>query len=325
MLTKTASATDAVAAQAQFASDVAYYLALHPRQLPSRYLYDPLGSALFEVICRLPWYGLTRAENRLLTAHAADVWRSARGVETLVELGPGSGEKLAVLLAAAPTRPKPLDVHLVDVSASALAQSAQTLRAANVNLMSHQADYEAGLVRFAEARGTARGALIAFLGSNLGNFDSPGREEFLRAIRAALRPGDSFLIGVDVIKDEAELINAYDDPLGVTAAFNRNLLVRINRELGGNFALSEFSHRAIWNAENSRVEMHLCSRSRQPIRIAESKCEFIIEADESIWTESSYKFSPTSLAELLAQNGFALTEQWLDDRDPFVLTLAVAI
>ena len=239
--------------------------------------------------------------------------------------GPGSGEKLALLLAAAPRRATPPTVHLVDVSAKALAQATHTLKAASIDLVAHQDDYESGLLRFAEARPAARGALVAFLGSNLGNFDEPGREAFLRSIRAAVRPGDALLIGVDLVKPEAELLRAYDDPLGVTAAFNRNLLVRINRELGGNFVLDEFSHLALWNAEHSRIEMHLCSRSRQSIRVDESRLEFIIEADESIWTESSYKFSPTSLAALLAQTGFALTEQWLDDRDPFALTMAIAI
>ena len=166
--------------------------------------------------------------------------------------------------------------------------------------------------------------MIAFLGSNLGNFDEPGREAFLRGIRAALRPGDALLIGVDLVKDEADLIRAYDDPLGVTAAFNRNLLVRINRELGGNFVLDEFFHRAVWNAEHSRIEMHLCSRCNQTIRIDASQLEFSIEAGESIWTESSYKFTINSLAALLAQNGFVVTDQWIDDEAPFALTLAAA-
>ena len=315
----------AISAHAKFASDVAYYLALHPRQLPSRYLYDPLGSALFEAICRLPWYGLTRAEKRLLTAHAADVWRSGQGVHTVAELGPGSGEKLALLLAAAPGTHPRRDVHLIDVSSSALTQAAHTLSDAPVDVVAHECDYETGLLRFADARKAATRALIAFLGSNLGNFDEPGREAFLRSIRAALRPGDALLIGVDLVKDEADLIRAYDDPLGVTAAFNRNLLVRINRELGGNFVLDEFVHRAVWNAEHSRIEMHLCSRRNQTIRIAASQLEFSIEAGESIWTESSYKFTINSLAALLAQNGFAVTDQWIDDEEPFALTLATAI
>jgi len=148
----TVSSTGAAADRATFAADVAYYLTLEPRQLPSRYLYDPLGSSLFEAICRLPWYGLTRAENRLLSAHASSVWRRARNVQILAELGPGSGEKLALLLADAPARPQRLAVHLVDVSPSALTQSAQTLSGARVDIVTHACDYETGLLRFADAR-----------------------------------------------------------------------------------------------------------------------------------------------------------------------------
>ena len=318
------SAAEVAAAHARFASDVAYYLSLQPRQLPSRYLYDALGSSLFEAICQLPWYGLTRAENRLLMAHSADIWRTMPRVDSLVELGPGSGEKLALLLDAARTQAPPLTVHLVDVSASALALASNTLAAAPIDLVVHQADYESGLMRFAEARTTARGALVVFLGSNLGNFDEPGREAVLRAIRSAVRPGDGLLIGLDLVKSEPQLLRAYDDPLGVTAAFNRNLLVRINRELGGNFVLDHFSHRALWNAEHSRIEMHLVSNRAQQIRVVESRLEFMIEAGESIWTESSYKFTPGSLTALLAQSGFVIVDRWIDDADGFALTLAAA-
>jgi L-histidine Nalpha-methyltransferase len=311
-----------VAVDPAFAADVAYYLSLEPRQLPSRYLYDALGSSLFEAICLLPWYGLTRAENRLLTAHAADVWRRARGVEVIAELGPGSGEKLALLLAAAPERPTPIDVHLIDVSSRALTQAAHTLATAHATLLTHQSDYETGLLRFAEARPRARPALIVFLGSNLGNFDEPARDALLDAIRTASRPGDRLLIGVDLVKATPDLVRAYDDPLGVTAAFNRNLLVRINRELGGNFVLDDFAHRALWNAAASRIELHLWSARPRPIRVLESQLAFTIRAGESIWTASSYKFTPESLAALLVQSGFAVLDQWIDVDDPFALTLA---
>lgn len=314
----------AVTADPAFAADVAYYLSLEPRQLPSRYLYDALGSSLFEAICRLPWYGVTRAEKRLLSAHAPDVWRSTRGVSALAELGPGSGEKLAMLLAAAPAGATPIAVHLIDVSASALTQAAQTVGGPNVEVVTWQSDYETGLQRFAERRTTAGRAMVVLLGSNLGNFDQPGRDAFLRAIRSALHPGDALLTGVDLIKPETVLRRAYDDPLGVTAAFNKNLLVRINRELGGDFALEAFSHRAVWNAQDSRIEMHLSSRRTQRIRVAASRLDFTIEAGESIWTESSYKFTSGALTSFLARSGFAVTDQWIDDDDPFALTLASA-
>ena len=314
------STADSLAARSQFAADVAYYLSLTPRQLPSRYLYDPLGSALFEAICRLPWYGLTRAEGRLLSAHSAAIWQHAANTDAVMELGPGSGEKLAMLLAAAP--PRPLTAHLVDVSASALAQARTALEATRASVVTHHSDYETGLARFAANRSGSGRVLIAFLGSNIGNFDEPGREAFLRGVRAALRPRDALLIGVDLVRPAEDLLLAYDDPLGVTAAFNRNLLVRINRELRGNFALDHFEHRAIWNEEASRIEMHLECRTAQGVEIADAGLEFWMEAGESIWTESSYKFMPESLQSLLRRTGFAVDAQWID-ADRFALTLAI--
>jgi dimethylhistidine N-methyltransferase len=311
----------AQAARSQFASDVAYYLSLAPRQLPSQYLYDELGSALFEAICRLPWYGLTRAEGRLLSAHAAEIWQRVPGTDAVMELGPGSGEKLAMLLKAAP--PLRLTAHLVDVSASALVQARTTLEATHASIVSHHSDYETGLARFAATRSGSGRALIVFLGSNIGNFDEPGREAFLRNVRAALRPRDALLIGVDLVRPAADLRLAYDDPLGVTAAFNRNLLVRINRELHGNFVLDHFAHRALWNQEASRVEMHLECRSAQQVEIPDAGLEFRMDAGESIWTESSYKFTPGQLRSLLLRTGFAVDAQWTDV-DRFALTLAIS-
>jgi dimethylhistidine N-methyltransferase len=247
----------------QFAEDVEYYLSLGPRQLPSRYLYDDLGSALFDAICRLPWYAITRTERCLLVANAKQILRLVSPLETLVELGPGNGEKLAVILDAAPDDAG-LTVHLVDISASALAAASRMLEdRPGVTIVTHQAEYEAGLANATGERDAHGRTLALFLGSNIGNFDPPGADAFLRSIRGALSRGDGLLLGADLVKSEGDLLLAYDDPLGVTAAFNRNLLVRANRELDADFDLDGFAHRAVWNEKRRGSKMHLVSRRRQ--------------------------------------------------------------
>src|SRR5581483_2725040 len=254
-----AACADATAL-AQFASDVQYYLTQDPRQLPSRYLYDALGSALFEAICRLPWYRITRAEMRLLTEHGHEIFARVPRLSTLVELGSGSGEKLAVLIEAGRPDEALVDAHLIDVSSAALDTATRALTAlGGVRIVAHQARYEVGLEQVRAARRRPGQMLALFLGSNIGNFDPPGADAFLLAIRASLQRGDALLLGADLVKPEPELLLAYDDPLGVTAAFNRNLLVRLNRELDGDIDVGAFGHRAAWNAEQSRVEMHLVS------------------------------------------------------------------
>lgn len=320
------TASQAVAeARQRFAQDVQFYLTQDPRQLPSRYLYDALGSALFEAICELPWYAPTRAEARLLERHAAEILAADAALATIVELGSGSGEKLAMLLVGGETR-RALDVHLIDISAKALTLATRTLEVfQHLRVTTHETTYEAGLARFRAGRAAQGRALALFLGSNIGNFDPPAREALLRNIRAALRPGDALVLGVDLVKPEPELLCAYDDPLGVTAAFNRNLLTRINRELGGNFDLEGFAHRAVWNRAHARVEMHLVSRRAQRIRIADAQLEFAMAAGETIWTESSYKFVPEQIAALLGRCSFCVTAQWIDQEGQFALTRAEAI
>ena len=298
-----------------------YYLTLHPRQLPSRYLYDDLGSALFEAIGQLPWYGITRAESRLIDAHGADIFARLPPVRRIAELGGGSGDKLRRLLEAAPDGP--LDVHLVDVSASALAASTRSVPTTRaVRVVTHRARYESGLSE-ALADGHPKGCtLVLFLGSNIGNFDPPGAAALLRSIRSTLDAGDALLLGADLVKPERDLLLAYDDPLGLTAAFNRNLLVRINRELDATFDLDAFGHRAVWNRSASRIEMHLVARSPQRVAIRRAGLDVSFDADEYIWTESSYKYTRPSLATTIAAAGFSVAAQWIDDA--FALTLAVA-
>ena len=310
-------------ALADFAADLRYYLTQDPRQLPSRYLYDALGSALFEAICHLPWYPLTSAELRLLNAHGREILDDNFAI--VAELGAGSGEKLSALIRSAGGRDQ-LDFHLIDISHEALVHATRALEQVvpRARVTTHEARYEVGLYDFAAARPAAGRALALLLGSNIGNFDPPAREALLVTIRRALRSGDGLLLGADLVKREDVLLLAYDDPLNVTAAFNRNLLVRINRELGGDFDLAAFAHRAVWNKAQSRVEMHLESTRQQTITIPAADLQFAMRAGETIWTESSYKFMPDEIAGMLERCGFRTEAQWVDAEGCFALTRAVA-
>lgn len=310
------------------AGDVEYYLTLTPRQLPSRYFYDALGSALFEAICELPWYHITAAERGLLARHGREIVAHADPLSTLVELGPGSGDKLATLISAGGTRLNRLTVHLVDVSNAALdlaTRAIAALDAGDLVIVPHQATYESGLVEAMAGPARAGRTLTLFLGSNIGNFDPPGADQFLRGVRASLAADDTLLIGADLVKSERELLLAYDDPLGVTAAFNRNLLVRINRELGADFDVSAFRHHALWNGAVSRVEMHLVAASRQRVHIPAASLDVTFEEGETIWTESSYKYRPDTVVHMLERAGFRRVEQWIAEADGFALTLVSAV
>jgi dimethylhistidine N-methyltransferase len=303
---------------------VARDLALTPKQIQSKYLYDALGSSLFESICRLPWYRITRAESRLLARSANEMVAPLGDPVTLLELGSGSGEKVALLAEALRTRRRRVAIHLVDISPTALELSERTLGALeHVSVVGHRATYEDGLRRAARDRPGSGGLLVLFLGSNIGNFDTPAAREFLAEIRRALRPGDALLLGTDLVKPVSELMLAYDDPLGVTAAFNKNVLVRMNRELQANFDLAAFEHQAIWNPIDRRVEMHLASVRPQTVSIPRSGVEVDFEDGESIWTESSYKYEPQEVVDFVSGAGFAAHSQWMDPEARFALTLFV--
>lgn len=310
------------AARREFAADVARDLSQRPKRLQPKYLYDALGSRLFEAICELPWYRITRAERGLLSRHAAAMTESLADLTTMIELGCGSGEKLALLAGGMRRRGRPLRIHLIDISPTALDLSARTLATLpQVSVVSHCASYDVGL-RQAAAAPLRHGATLAlFLGSNIGNFDPNEADGFFRAVRRALRPGDGFLVGADLVKTEAALLRAYDDPLGVTAAFDKNLLIRINRELGGTFDLADFAHEARWNAGESRVEMHLVCRRAQQVTIAAAGVAIAFEAGETIWTESSYKYLPGAIAVRGAAAGFQCEQQWIDDAAGFAVSL----
>lgn len=317
-------ATDALAAQ--FAADVRRDLALTPKQLQSKYLYDPLGSSLFEAICRLPWYRITRAESRLLARHGDAIVTSLGSPDgTIVELGCGSGEKLLLLAEALQARGGSAHVHLIDISSQALEQTEQRLGRLHLSVVGHQSTYEEGL-RKATASRTGHGRmLVLLLGSNIGNFDTPAAQAFLQRIRATLAAGDMLLLGADLAKPERDLVLAYDDPLGVTAAFNKNLLVRINKELGASFDLDAFDHLAVWNARDQRIEMHLVSRVRQNVLVPAAEMTAIFEAGERIWTESSYKYEPEQILWMGAEARFDVRDQWIDHESRFALTLFEAV
>jgi len=281
--------------------------------------------SLFEAIFRLPWYPITRAELSLLSRHAAEIAAELGDPLTVTELGPGDGEKIAVLAQAFVRQRRRLVTHLIDISPSALERTENRLgQYEGISVVGHRATYEVGLRRVAKQRGSEGVFLVLLLGSNLGNFDTGAALTFLASIRQALRPGDALLLGADLVKPEEELLLAYDDPLGVTAAFNKNLLLRINRELGGDFDLAAFDHRAVFNREESRVEMHLVSRRGQKVSIPGAGCSVAFREGETIWTESSYKYAPDRLSEMAEQAGFSLGRRFLEPRARFTLDLYFA-
>ena len=301
-----------------FAEEAGEFLTRTPRQLPSKYFYNALGAALFDAICELPWYRITRAESALLDRHAREIVAPLARPLTLAELGCGNGDKMGVLAVRAAERFQ--SIQLVDISPAALYTARRRLEGLRVGPIAvHQATYEEGLTRLAHGRREAS-MLVLFLGSNIGNFDASPAHQMLTRIRGALRDGDALLLGTDLVKPERELLLAYDDPLQVTAAFNRNLLQRINTELGGTFDLDAWAHEAVWNAEHSRVEMHLVSRSRQAVRIAAADLDIRFDAGERIWTESSYKYRPEQVRQMGRAAGFRDAEQWVDEVAHFALT-----
>ncbi|MGE5362388.1 MAG: L-histidine N(alpha)-methyltransferase [Bacteroidales bacterium] len=303
----------------QMADALREALAASPRAIPPLFFYDALGSALFDAICELPWYPVTRAETALLRAHAVDIGHITTPAR-LVELGPGNGRK-AALLARGLRRPS-LDVHLVDISAAALSEAHATVGGVEgVRVTTHATTYEAGLAAVRPPADGDGATLVAFLGSNIGNFDPRGACAFLGALRGEMREGDFLLVGADLVKPERELLLAYDDPLGVTAAFNKNVLARINREFDADFDLDLFAHEARWQPRESRVEMHLVSRQDQVVTIEQVDLAFQLRAGETIWTESSYKYEPDSIVGLVRGAGFAERAQWIDPIRRFALTL----
>ena len=302
-----------------FAEDVARDLVQSPKRLQPKYLYDALGSTLFDAICRLPWYKITRTEMALLTQHKDLLVADLTG-GTIVELGCGSGEKLEIVASALRRIDAVVQVHLVDISRQALRQTRDRLDPLELPVILHETTYEQGLREVVPHRDPRSPMLVLFLGSNIGNYEPADAAALLRSVRAVMRDGDTFVLGADLTKPDHELILAYDDPLGVTAAFNKNLLVRMNTELGADFDLLSFEHRAIWNADASRVEMHLVSTKRQEVRIPGAQLLLRFDRGEHIWTESSYKYTAPQVRGLGTAAGFRVMDQWIDERSGFALT-----
>ena len=311
-----------------FANDVRLGLTSKPKFLSPKYFYDELGSRLFEAICWLPEYYLTRAESEILRRYAGEIVSSLDGPVRLLELGSGSAEKTRYLIEALLAKQPELHYLPVDISDSSLELSSQRLLRlyTGLRITAFAADYFTALQALAErvpADAECR-TVALFLGSNIGNFGRDQSREFLRAVRRLLRPRDALLLGADLKKSTDILIPAYDDALGVTAAFNLNVLMRINRELEGDFDVREFQHHAGYNIEAGRIEMDIVSRTRQTVRIRALDLEVEFEEGATIRTENSYKFDLDQLAELARDTGFLLEETWFDSAHLFSFNLFVA-
>jgi len=309
----------------EFAADVREGLTKSgQRELPSKYLYDEVGSALFEVISVLPEYGLTRADARLLKKHAREIVGLLPSPVHVAELGSGSGKKTRWILEALSRRQKTF-YFPIEISPSALAACEKELGQIDlVSVVGHEQPYLEGLRTVAEGRAKGDRLLVLFLGSTIGNFDRDAGEEFLGSVRNILRKGDALLLGTDLEKRVEDQLLAYDDAAGVTAAFNLNLLARINRELGGDFDLACFRHEARWNAIERRIEMHLRSTGRQRVEIPTAGLRVSLDEDETIWTESSHKYHIGEAAQMAERTGFRCEGQWVDEEWPFAQNLLIA-
>jgi L-histidine N-alpha-methyltransferase len=294
------------------------------KELPSKYLYDEVGSALFEVISVLPEYGLTRADVRLLRRHAPDIVARLPLPVIVAELGTGSGKKTRWLLEALARR-RPSCYCPIEISRSALAMCRRELADIEaISIVGYEGEYLEGLAQVAARRRDEEHLLVLFLGSTIGNFERPAAIQFLREVRQILRTGDSLLLGTDLEKPVAQLLAAYDDPLGITAAFNLNLLARINRELDADFALPRFRHLARYNPAARSIEMHLRSTCAQTVTLRAQGLTLTLRKDETIWTESCHKYAPEEVLALAAAAGFSCAAQWLDHEWPFAESLLIA-
>jgi L-histidine N-alpha-methyltransferase len=303
----------------EFAGDVRDGLSQPQKQLPSKYLYDELGSLLFEAITALPEYGLTRADQRLIQRYARQI---ANGYRLVAELGSGSGAKTRPILAAMEMKP-PVAYYPIDLSMTALDRCRKELAGA-ASIHPIEASYNEGIRGIVESRNGSQHLLILFLGSSIGNFDSRAAEEFLASLRRLLRPGDAMLIGFDLVKPIEVMLEAYDDPTGVTAAFNKNILGRINRELGGRFDPRAFAHEVRYEQSERRIEMHLRSLKSQTVPIQCLRQEFSFQEGETIWTESSHKYTSEQIGDLATATGFLRQAEWVDDEWPFAESFWVA-
>ena len=310
---------------AGLAEDVRNGLAARPKRFLPKYFYDELGSQLFEAICLLPEYYLTRAENEIFQRYAGEIAESVDGRVTLVEMGSGSASKTRLIIEALLRRQASLLFMPVDISASAIESSSRILLQSYPRLAieAFAADYFAGLAELGKK--PRQRTLALFLGSNISNFDIEEAHRFLRALRSVLRTGDALLLGADLKKDPAILEAAYNDSLGVTSAFNLNVLARINRELGGTFDLRAFRHRAFYNEEIGRIEIYIESLVDQTVSIKKLDLEVHFSAGELIHTENSYKYDIAGIARLARATGFECSRTWFDSQERFSSNLLLAV
>jgi L-histidine N-alpha-methyltransferase len=308
-----------------FARDVRKGLTDHPKHLSCRYFYDADGSYLFEAICALPEYYVTRAEREILQARAVEIVAPFTRAPALVELGSGSAAKTRLLIEAFLRRHPTLLYVPIDISRVMLEQSARQLLDdyPGLGIMAIAAEYREGLQRLQAVVAGPR--LILWLGSNVGNLHRPEAVRFLQEVRGTMTASDSLLVGIDLRKDRAVLEAAYDDAQGVTAEFNLNVLARINRELGGHFDLDSFAHRAVYNEEPGRIEMYLISKKEQRVPIDTLALDVTLSAGEPIHTENSYKYSPAEIASLAGDAGFRIASQWLDAQRRFSVNLLTPV
>jgi L-histidine N-alpha-methyltransferase len=291
------------------------------KTLPCRYLYDDIGSALFDAITFLPEYGLTRADTRIIQAHAGRLLDCLPSNLTIAELGSGSGVKTRTILEAVRQRQRAV-YYPIDVSAGALARCAKELNAFG-SVRPLEMSYLDGLREVTALRAPGEPLLVLFLGSTIGNFEPDAAIDFVTSVRKVLAPGDALLLGTDLVKPTAQLLDAYDDPTGVTAAFNLNLLGRINRELQGDFDLRQFAHVIRYHEEAQRIEMHLRSRVYQIVSIR--KADLIVDfgPGETICTEACHKFYLEQVETMADAAGFRLEQQWVDEDWAFAENLLV--
>ncbi len=307
-----------------FAEDVRKGLSAQPKRFLPKYFYDELGSQLFEAICLLPEYYLTRAENEILERYSDEIVSSVAGQKTLLEMGSGSASKTRLIIETLLRRQPELLFMPVDISATALESSSRILLQSypRLRIEAYAADYFAGLAELAKKPRPR--TLALFLGSNISNFDADEALRFLKAMRSVLQNGDALLLGADLKKDRGVLEAAYNDALGVTSAFNLNVLARINRELAGTFDLRSFQHRAFYNEELGRIEIYIESLVNQSVRIEKLDLEVEFAAGELIHTENSYKYDTAGIAQLATRTGFELSRTWLDSQQRFSSNLLLA-
>ncbi|HEV2473659.1 MAG TPA: L-histidine N(alpha)-methyltransferase [Chthonomonadales bacterium] len=306
--------------QESFCAAVWEGLSRKRKSLPCRYLYDRDGSALFEKICELPEYYLTRTEQAILERHAGEMVEAAGAPLSLVEFGSGSSYKTRILINAILSRQPSLHYVPIDISADFLHLSCTELLAIypSLSITAVAAEYSDGIA----AIGPREGARLAlFLGSNIGNFEPNAARSFLAGLASALSREDSILMGVDLVKDRRILEAAYNDAAKVTAAFNRNLLARINRELGGNFRTDRFDHAAPYNDVENRIEMLLVSSAQQTVTIGALDYCFHFEQGEAIHTENSHKYTVGGFDKLCKEAGLRLAHSWTDSREWFAVLL----